>query len=216
MEWAERHLASGEKRLLRARIATARRAMRTAIWRVSVAGIAVCGGLCAATLAASTAPPLSVIATWLAVGFVVVTWSTRGERSRYSAAIGAAEAALAADSARELRVQAQQVVEVEESEDEGACWLFEVRTQVLVLAGQEYYETARFPSDDFSVVEVRGRNGQHVDVLLDVRGKKATATKRIPASARPLLPAGGSPQEITGTLEQLLPRLARRESDGAA
>jgi hypothetical protein len=207
MEWTERQLGAGEKRVLRARIATARRGMRTVIWRIAIAATAVCGGLCLATLAASTAPPLAVIATWVGVGLVVGTWSTSEERSRHAASIGLAEAALAADSARELRVLADHVVEVEEAEDEGACWLFQVPAQVLMLAGQEYYETARFPSDDFTLVEVCGGNGQPVDVLLDVRGKKITAARRLPARARPLLPAGGSPQGIPGTLEQLLARL---------
>ena len=54
-----------------------------------------------------------------------------------------------------VEVRATELVEIEERDDEGACWLFQLREEILVLAGQDYYETTKFPNDDFSLVEVR-------------------------------------------------------------
>jgi hypothetical protein len=65
---------------------------------------------------------------------------------------------------------------------------FQLREEILVLAGQDYYETTKFPNDDFSLVEVRREDGRMLERLIEKRGKKLAPVKRLPANARSLLP----------------------------
>lgn len=85
-------------------------------------------------------------------------------------------------------VRAIELVEIEEREDEGACWVFQLQEEILVLSGQDYYETTKFPNDDFSLVEVRREDGRMLERLIEPRGKKLAPVKRLPASVRSLLP----------------------------
>ena len=59
-------------------------------------------------------------------------------------------------------------------EDEGACFAFQLedRDEIVFLSGQEFYETAKFPSLDFSLVFPLDESGRRVDMLIERRGAK--------------------------------------------
>jgi hypothetical protein len=49
------------------------------------------------------------------------------------------------------------MVEFEEIEDEGACYAFQVTpSQIVFVCGQDFYPTRKFPSSDFSIIDVAG------------------------------------------------------------
>jgi hypothetical protein len=62
----------------------------------------------------------------------------------------------------------------EEIEDEGACYAFELEGgRVVFVAGQEFTESARFPSLDFSLVYPLVEQGRPVEMFIEKRGGKA-------------------------------------------
>ena len=72
-----------------------------------------------------------------------------------------------------------------EIEDEGACYAFELDVgRIAFIQGQEFYESARFPSLDFSLAYVLDEADQSVDTLIDKRGAKAAPARRIPAAVK--------------------------------
>jgi len=91
--------------------------------------------------------------------------------------------ALAGGSARAETISCKRFIEVEELEDEGACYLFEVDDKRLfLLFGQEYYSDAKFPSTDFSLVDILDANSNPVDSYLEKRGEKLKPCRVISAS----------------------------------
>ena len=85
-------------------------------------------------------------------------------------------------SAKEEIIEADRMIEVEEFEDEGACFLFEVEEKkLLLLYGQECYPSSRFPCTDFSLIEILDSKGNPVDSLMDKRGEKLKPCKTISA-----------------------------------
>jgi len=141
-----------------------------------------------ATILASDAPPLVITGFWLVVGLGLALW-TRRDMSRdarsFDAMASRLQSALKANAADDYVVKARAFAEFEEIEDEGACYAFELFDNRLVfILGQEFYEGARFPSLDFSLVDVLDEAGQAVDMLIEKRGAKAAPARTIPASQK--------------------------------
>ncbi|MDH4188233.1 MAG: hypothetical protein OEV08_14675, partial [Nitrospira sp.] len=129
----------------------------------------VCGIPWLFTLLVSDAPAVIVTVVWAAVGLSVGLFVLVTERSALRASVSALESALRRNTALVHRVRGSELIAVEEPEDEGACWLIQLpQEQVLILSGQQYYPTRRFPSDDFSLVEILRDDGQVLDCLLTV------------------------------------------------
>ena len=137
---------------------------------------------------ASDAPRLVITAFWLVFGVGLALWMRRdaGRDARSFDAMGAGlQSALKMNAADVYDVKARAFAEFEEVEDEGACYAFELSDNRLVfIAGQEFYESARFPSLDFSLVYVLDEAGRTVDMVIDKRGAKAKPARTIPASAK--------------------------------
>jgi len=188
MEHLERPLSTTEKRLLRARLHALQRRRRSVFRRITLAVSIVAGVLWAATLVASDAPWWAIGGFWIVVGGVLAFWVFRMESASLAAATADVRSALRYDRVSVVEVRANELVEIEEHEDEGACWLFQLPEEILVLSGQDYYETGKFPNDDFSLVEVRREDGRMLERLIETRGTKLAPLKRLPASARSLLP----------------------------
>jgi hypothetical protein len=188
MENVERPLNKVEKRLLTERIERLRRRRASVLRRIAMAVGIVVGGLWAATLAFSDAPWPVVSGFWIVVGVGIGFWVFRNESASLAFAKANIESALRYDHVSVVDVRASELVEIEEQEDEGACWLFQLKEEILVLSGQEYYETARFPNDDFSLIEIRREDGRMLERLIESRGKKLTPARRLPASTRSTLP----------------------------
>ena len=95
------------------------------------------------------------------------------------------ESALRRSEADVYDIRASAHAVFEEIEDEGACYAFELEGgRVVFVAGQEFYEGARFPSLDFSLVYPLDEHGQPVEMFIEKRGGKTAPARRIPAAVK--------------------------------
>ena len=114
------------------------------------------------------------------------------------------ESALRRNAADVYDVRARLFAELEEIEDEGACYAFELDDgRIAFIQGQEFYESARFPSLDFSLVYVLDEADQSVDTLIDKRGAKAAPARRIPAAVKQRLDVPDHPEVRKGRIADL-------------
>lgn len=176
-----RPLTPAERRLIRAKIRRLRRDVARSKTAPLLVGGAIIGVLWILTLLLSEAPWPVVSAFWLVVGGAIVVWVGRDMR-RHSGDLGTMarglESALRKDAAIVYDIRSRRFAEFEEFEDEGACYVFELEDdRLVVLSGQEFYESARFPSLDFSLIFVLDEDERRVDMLIEKRGPKAPAGK---------------------------------------
>lgn len=181
-------MTTPETRVIRARIQSLRaRAGRAFTVSLPITG-AVVVVLWICTILASDAPWFVVTAFWLIVGGGLALWVRRDMRTHGRQLEGMAEgleSALRRNAADVYDVRARSFAELEEIEDEGACYAFELDdNRVVFIMGQEFYESARFPSLDFSLVYVLDEAGQHVDMLIDKRGPKTAPARTIPSAVK--------------------------------
>jgi hypothetical protein len=209
LESRTRPLTEPERRLVRTRLAQYGRREAGVGRATTGAAILVIGALWLVTLAVADAPWSAVTAFWLVVGGGIYLWVRRDLR-RESAHIPALRAALAGalerDEASVLDVRATAYAELEEAEDEGACFAFQVDDdRLLFLHGQEFYPSAGFPSHDFSLVSPLDPHGGEADRWIEKRGEAVPPARVIPAAAKWELadgiPASGT--VIPGTLDRL-------------
>jgi hypothetical protein len=139
------------------------------------------------TIAASDAPWFVVSAFWLVVGGGITLSVRRGMLKDAWLADEMArrlESALRRNAA-DVDVRAQSFAELEEVEDEGACYAFQLEGDRLVfIAGQEFYPGARFPSLDFSLVYLLDERGETVEMFIEKRGRKASPARTIAAAIK--------------------------------
>jgi hypothetical protein len=183
-----RPLTEREQRLIRAKV----RSLTARGRRASTVYLPIAGGLLFVlwlwTILASDAPWLVVTVFWLAVGAAITLWVRRDMRTFTGQLQGMRSglgSALRRNAADVYDVRAQAFAELEEFDDEGACYAFQLDdSRIVFIIGQEFYESARFPSLDFSLVYVLDEAGQTVDMLIDKRGLKAAPARRIPAAVK--------------------------------
>lgn len=104
---------------------------------------------------------------------------------------------------------APQCLVFEEIEDEGACYAFQVEPeQVLFVVGQDFYESARFPNSDFSLVHIRAESGDLVEMPFLYRGSKLSPIRTVPARVKATLRIPEHLSVMEGSLADLEARLA--------
>jgi hypothetical protein len=151
-----------------------------------------------------------VTAFWLVAGAAVTLWAYGEHRKQRAGVAQGLESALRRREAAVIDVRAEAFAELEEIEDEGACYAFQLPGErLLFLAGQELYESARFPSLDFSLVHVLDQAGRAVDVVIEKRGAKAAPERKIPAAVKATLDVPGHLELRTGRIGDLERLLAR-------
>ena len=209
LEASRRPLTEPEKRVIRAKIhrLTARRHRASTVYLPITAGLVFVLWLW--TILASDVSWPIITAFWLAVGAGIALWVRRDMRTHAGHLDDMArglESALRRDAVHVHDVQAKSFAELEEIEDEGACYAFELEGERLVfIAGQEFYEGARFPSLDFSLVYVLDEQGEEVDMFVDKRGAKVAPARTIPADIKRGL-------DVPSHLEVRIGRIADLES----
>lgn len=207
LESTRRPLSAQARRLIRARIGafTARRG------GASHGVLAIAGGIVALlwvlTLLASDAPWPVVTGFWLVAGAVIALWSRRdvraGERQIEEMA-RRLQSALRRDEAEVHDIRASAFAEFEEVEDEGACYAFQIdEDRVVFIVGQEFYESGRFPSLDFSLAYVLDEDDRPVDMVIEKRGPRAAPARRIPAAIKRELEAPEHLEIRQGRIEDL-------------
>jgi hypothetical protein len=186
-----RRLTATETRLVRSKIrgliARGRRASRLAF--------PISGGvvflLWLWTVLSSDAPWLIVTLFWLIVGAALTLWVRRDMRKdagSFERMVHDLESALRRNAADVYDIRARALAAFEEIEDEGPCYAFELEGNRLVfITGQEFYEGARFPSLDFSLVYVLDEHDRTVDMFIDKRGAKTAPARTIPAASKRVL-----------------------------
>lgn len=160
-----------------------------------------------ATVLASDAHWAVITLFWIAAGSGISFWVWRDAKRDYRHAATMAErleSALDRDEANVFDFEARSFVEFEELEDEGACYAFDLgRRRISFVVGQRFYPEARFPSLDFSLVYPLDAEGNEVDMLIEKRGPKAEALRKVPGHMKQDYVVPEHLQVLEGELSEL-------------
>jgi hypothetical protein len=217
LEASRRPLTATERRLIRSKI----RSLTARGRRASTVALPISGGvvliLWILTALASDAPWLIVSLFWLVVGGVIAVWVHRDMRvhgGHFTRMAHDLESALRRNAAEVYDIHARAFAVFEEIEDEGACYAFELEGHRLVfISGQEFYEGARFPSLDFSLVYVLNERGETVDMFVEKRGAKSAPARTIPAASKAALDLPEHLEVRPGSIDNLEATLTPASAD---
>ena len=205
LEPTQRPLTAPEVRTLRSRGAALVRRGRRATASAIPIGAGFIGVLWALTMLASEAPWTVVTGFWLLVGAGITWWARRDlkkDQWQSDAVADRIASALRRNIADVYEIRATAYVDIEEEEDEGACYAFQVAPQTLLfITGQEFYASARFPSLDFALIYPLDEHGQSVDMLIQKRGHRTAPVRRVPATVKTTLDIPEHLELRTGTLD---------------
>lgn len=183
-----RPLTGAERRLLRCKIRRHRVRPEEVERKMALGGIGLVFVLWLWTLLASDLSWPVVTVIWLVLGVLLYFWVRRDLRkdmAHLPATVASMESALARDEVESFDVVAEGYAELEEVEDEGACWAFDLGDgRVVFLVGQQFYASARFPSLDFSVVFPLDEDGRSADMWIEKRGEAVPPDRVIPGDVK--------------------------------
>jgi hypothetical protein len=216
LESFRRPLTPTEMRLLRAKI----RSLSARCRRASTIHLPIAAAFIVAlwllTLVASNAPWLIVTMFWIVIGGIITLWvgrDLRRDAGAFEDMARSLDSALRRNAADVYDVRARRFAELEEIEDEGACYVFELEGGRLVfISGQEFYPGARFPSLDFSLVYVLDEHGHAPDMLIEKRGPRAAPAKLIPAAVKRKLELPDHLEIRAGRIDDLEDQLSVRSA----
>ncbi len=162
------------------------------------------GALWALTILAVRHQWLLVTAFWATIGMAVSFWAYRDARRDVSAKLLRVKSGLLRNEARVTRILSEEMVEIEEVEDEGARYAFQVNNEEIVfISGQDYYPSAQFPNSDFCVIELLDGEGKILEEVISKKGKKLKPVRTIPAAVKRNLRIPDHMQRITARIEDL-------------
>jgi hypothetical protein len=207
LDAVRRPLNETQRRVLRAKV----RSLTANARRASTSYIPVTLGVVCVlwlwTILASDAPRFVVTLFWLVIGAGIALWARRDMRTHAGQLKGMAqglESALRRNEADVYDIRASSHAVLEEIEDEGACYAFDLGDSRLVfVAGQEFYEGARFPSLDFSLIYPLDEHGQPVEMFIDKRGDKTAPARTIPAAVKKSLSVPDHLEVRAGRIDNL-------------
>jgi len=131
-------------------------------------------------------------------------WAYLSARREINAVLRRLQNALLRNQARVIRIQSEELAEIEEEEDEGACYAFQLDSEKIVfISGQDYYSSASFPNSDFSLLQILGREGEIVEELISKQGRKLAPVRTISAVTKSRLKIPDHLQVISGRIESL-------------
>ena len=187
----ERNLTEKESRFLKARVRADEKKYRSRFQIVRnqcFIGFGIAGIICLlGKFLSEDTPPIwfFMLIFWGAGAFLsalLVKNALRDNRA-VSQTFSYYRDALKHGRARVERIQSHRMIEIEELEDEGACYSFEIDNQQLFqLSGQEYYSGAQFPSTDFSLIDILDSHGNPVASFFEKNGTKLEPCKIISAT----------------------------------
>ena len=208
-----RPLTDGQRRALvaKARDLRQRSQRRGRVYAIAPMGIAV---LWLLTILASDQSWQTVTVFWVVVGAGISVWVAHDFRRdmRYlRSQAEMIESACRRNEADVVDVQSTEYISFEEYEDEGACYAFALEEGgVLVLLGQQYYPSSRFPSLDFSIVTPLDEKDRPVDEFIEKRGARAEPSRVIPAQTKLNLEFPDELFVLDVRLDEVVERLRRR------
>jgi len=187
----ERTPTEKESRFLKARVRTDEKRYRSRIQIVRIQcliGFGIAGIICLlGNFLSEDRPPiwLFMLIFWGAGAFLslLLVKSALRDNREVSQALLLFRDALQHGRTRVERIQAHRMIEVEELEDEGACYFLEIDDRRLFqLSGQQYYSSAQFPSTHFSLIDILDSHGNPVASFLEKNGTKLEPCKIISAT----------------------------------
>ena len=95
------------------------------------------------------------------------------------------------------------MVALDEQEDEGACFAFQVADRIVFVSGQEFYPSASFPNSDFALVEISDSRGRIVEMAIETAGKKLQPIRTIAAESKSRLQIPDHLHIILGRLDDI-------------
>jgi hypothetical protein len=201
-----RALTEAEERHLRRRLAVHERS-RPSLRSAALAGLGVCGALWLLTVLASKLILWPTLA-WASIGAALTSWIWWEERRRHTVTRRRLEAALSASRVEEVTIGATEAVELEEVEDLGTSWAFQVEPDAIVFVRAQDLPTG-FPSTDFSMTFVQGGEGEVVDGRISLRGEKVLPVRRVSVAAQRGMRLPAMLELLPGRLADLENLLAR-------
>jgi len=179
METVTRHLSETERRLLTGVLTQRQRRLKHFPKRQLIAAVIIFGGLWAWTMIVTRDRWYVVTAIWVGIGSVISLWVYFSEKPKEKANLELYADALRRNQARETRIRSDEMVELEEKEDEGSCYAFQLsEKRIVFVSGQDLYPSARFPNSDFSLVHVYRENEVLVETFIEKHGKKLRPKRR--------------------------------------
>ena len=151
-----RPLSDAERRLLRRRSSVPK--LGSVYWmRDERRAALVTVSICAAIVLIAVLVRFSIVGAVVAGAFALMRFNGYRQRNRLRRHMLAYRQRLAEElesgQAHTITCRPSRIIEREEFEDEGALWIFDGgEGRYLVICGQEYYETPRFPSSHFELV----------------------------------------------------------------
>ena len=206
-----RPLINVEKRLLRRAMARQRsRLKQLGPVIVLVVGLVLFGGLWGLTLLATRADKASLSwrasgLIWLGIGIPISIWSYFSDIKPYIARYdGLWGSTLRKDKAVAIRIQAKAVVEIEGAKNKNPMYAFQIgpETIVFVILPKSRLP-ARFPTADFSLVDLVAENGRFTVSLVESAGKRISPLRRIATSEGAKLNIPGHLETVRGELNGL-------------
>ncbi len=214
MESAARPLNKKEVRLLRWAIGLRQRRHRKSAKRMATWGVTVFAFFWGITLVATRLDGkgpewyLSGL-IWLAILLPLLLWAYRDVRCDLARSVECFEGALRANTAHVFRIQSERFIELEEEEDEGACYAFELSSgRIVFVVGQEYYPSKRFPNSNFELVEIGGDEENSALEFIEKNGRKIAPFRTISADRKAQLRLPGHLEMLEGELDRMEDLLA--------
>lgn len=140
---------------------------------------------------------------WLSVAILIPLWIGWEEHRKTRAHRRRIESALEANRVEEVRVATTEAVALDEVEDLGEAWAFQVEPDQILFFGPRQDLPRGFPSTEFSYAEFRDGEGEVVDVQFTFRGEKLAPVRRIPAEAQGGLDLSRDLEILPGRLDRL-------------
>lgn len=170
-------------------------------------GVVVIFLLYVLTLLASDTNGLIVTGFWALIGAVILAWVLTGTRKDARTFAGIADAyrsALEKNEVLAYDIRSTAFAELEEIEDEGACYAFQIEDDRMVfLSGQQFYPEAKFPSHDFSIVHVLDEHDNAVAEHIEKRGPQVEASEFVPAFVKARLEIPDDLDVVDGRIEDI-------------
>ena len=179
--------------------------MRAECRRTAIGGPIIFGALWAVTLLAEHDVSFVIVTLfWIVTGVSISLWVVVEEYRKHRRQTARIENALATGTADEVRISTHAMVELQEIEDEGACYAFQVEEgKIVFVCGQEYYPTSKFPSTDFSIIDILSRNGKLVESLVVEHGEKLRPLRTVSSETKEQLQVPEHLELICGRLDDL-------------
>ena len=191
------------------RLASLKNEGRRGLRRLVVAMFLLCGFLSVVTILASELSPRIVVSGWFGVAILIASWVWIEESLKTRKLALSIARTIESGRVREIRIVASSVVELEEEEDEGACYAFQIDAdRIVFISGQEFYPSAKFPNGDFALVDVLSPSGERVDFFIRKDGAKLVPSRIVSAEAKRGLRVPPHLEVVSGKLEHLEQLLA--------